>query len=187
MLPSRRRPRPTLCRRGIRILVIALPRRCQGTSPDAPTKYRELRGSVVMQECFRDNHTTHIVRSVIRSSFPPLFFSCRHLPARGTLRHGIKGHTIWRCVLSRCHTVTLTANPHLAFVRAVSAPVCRHPARQLRRSAVLKVWSGRLSPGPRPSPAARPPSVPKGGCAGCDWFEGWPDVAALRQAFRVGL
>ena len=34
-------------------LVIALPRRCQATSPDAPTKSRELRGSVVMQERLR--------------------------------------------------------------------------------------------------------------------------------------
>ena len=34
-------------------LVIALARRCQATSPDAPTKIRELRGSVVMQERLR--------------------------------------------------------------------------------------------------------------------------------------
>ena len=51
--------------------VIALARRLQGTSPDAPTKSRELRGSVVMQECFRDIHTTHIVRD------PPVIYSGR--------------------------------------------------------------------------------------------------------------
>jgi len=50
-------------------LVIALARRCQGTSPDAPTKIRELRGSVVMQECFRDI-TQHILCVTLRSFIP---------------------------------------------------------------------------------------------------------------------
>ena len=40
-------------------LVIALARRCQGTSPDAPTKSRELRGSVVMQDASGTLHNTY--------------------------------------------------------------------------------------------------------------------------------
>ena len=68
-------------------LVIALPRRCQATSPDAPTKYRELRGDVGMQECFRDNHTTHIVRLVVP---PTLILFAPTSPRAGTLRRGIK-------------------------------------------------------------------------------------------------
>jgi len=40
-----------------------------------------------------------------------------------------------RCVPSRCFTVTLIADPHLAPVRAIIAPVRRHPSCQFRRSA----------------------------------------------------
>jgi hypothetical protein len=39
------------------------------TSPDAPTKSRELRGSVGMQECFRDI-TQHILCVTLRSFIP---------------------------------------------------------------------------------------------------------------------
>lgn len=84
---------------------------------------------------------------------------------REPLRRGIKIPTKLRCLHCRCGTVTLTANPHLAFVRAVSAPACRHRSRQppLR----LKMITGVCLPqSPRPFPSARPPSLPKRGCAG---------------------
>jgi hypothetical protein len=58
-------------------------------------------------------HTTHIVRSVTRASFPPKFFSCRQLPALRDPSARNLGQTMWRCVQHRCFTVTLTANPHL--------------------------------------------------------------------------
>ena len=49
--------------------VIALARRCQATSPDAPTNNRELRGSVGMQECFRDR-IQHILCVTLPSFIP---------------------------------------------------------------------------------------------------------------------
>jgi hypothetical protein len=55
---------------------------------------------------------------------------------------------MWRCVLSRCRTVTLTASriPHPARGPrrvAVIAPVCRHPSCQRRRAASF-LESGRV-------------------------------------------
>ena len=151
-------------------LVIALARRCHATSPDAPTKYRELRGSVVMQECFRDNHTTHIVRLVV----PPtlILFGPTSPRAAGPFVPELRSDNVALCAIPRLHChADCTAVPSgraTARVAAIIAPVCRHPSRQLRRSAVLEVWSGRLSPKLPPPipPDARSPFRPQGGdCA----------------------
>ena len=63
-----------------------------------------------MQECFRDI-TQHILS--VWSFLPHKFFSCRQLPAQRDPSARNLCQTMWRCVLSRCFTVTLTANPHL--------------------------------------------------------------------------
>jgi hypothetical protein len=63
-------------------------RDCAGNESSRPGERgtHRLRGSVVMQECFRDI-TQHTLS--VRSFLPHKFFSCRQLPASGTLRHGI--------------------------------------------------------------------------------------------------
>ena len=130
-------------------------------NPDAPTKSRELRGSVVMQECFRDI-TQHILCVTLRSFIPG---------AQGTPRPcaGSKCRTIWRCVLSRVCTVTLIAPLPPAVA---PLPVSLQSARQLagilhaNSAAPLLMKSGRgvfpLKPPPIP-PMLVPPSIPKGG------------------------
>ena len=77
------------------------------------------------------------------------------LLTREPLQRGIKLRTMWRCLFCRCVTVTLTADPHLAFVRAVSAPACRHPSRQ-PTAPPEKDQPGLLTPSPRPSPMLDP-------------------------------
>ena len=70
--------------------------------------------------------------------------------------------------LLHCHTDSFAVPGDRATARgaAIGAPACRHPSRQRRRSAVLKKWSGRLSPGPRPSPRCSSPlPSPRGDCA----------------------
>jgi hypothetical protein len=51
----------------------------------------------------------------------------------------------------------------------------------------VKVWSGRLSPETSTHPLRFRPFHPQGSALEHDWFQDLPDVAALRQAFRVGL
>jgi hypothetical protein len=80
---------------------------------------------------------------------------------REPLWGGIKLRTIWRCLHCRCFTVTLTADPHLASVRAVSAPACRHRSRQ-PTAPLGKDQPGLLAPKPPPIPNARPLPSPRG-------------------------
>ena len=65
-------------------------------------------------------------------------------------------HTIWRCVLSRCFTVTLTANPHLrarAGSHRASSQAYFTPTPPLR----LQCEQPGLQPQrPPPTPDARP-------------------------------
>src|ERR1019366_4877985 len=69
---------------------------------------------------------------------------------------------MWRCVLSRCRTVTLTASriPHPARGPrrvAVSAPACRHPSCQRRRAAsFFELGRVCLPQNPRPFPMLDP-------------------------------
>ena len=93
------------------------------------------------------------------------------LLTREPLQRGIKLRTMWRCLFCRCFSVTLTADPHLSFVRAVRAPACRHRSRQpppLR----LKMITGSARPilasaarTPRPS-SLLASFHPQGSCAG---------------------
>ena len=125
MQPSRRSPRTTLCRRRVRFAGFALSRlrreRCQQTrqrlarSGGVGVKHQPaLRVSrcceAERQLCFRDI-TQHTLS--VRSFLPHKFFSCRQLPALRDPSARNLCQTMWRCVLSRCFTVTLTANPHL--------------------------------------------------------------------------
>ena len=85
------------------------------------------------------------------SFLPHKFYSRGFLPARGTLPHGIYDQTMWRCVLSRCRTVTVgaTRTSHSSGARW---PV-RHALRQLAgilhansaAAPVYEITSGRLS------------------------------------------
>ncbi len=107
-------------------------------------------------------YTQHIlcVRSA-RSSLHTFILFAQQLPASRVPSARKKCRTIWRCVTHRCFTVTLTANPHLALVRAVSAPVRRHRARQ-RSRFTEKEQPGLLAPKPPPIPNARPLPSPSG-------------------------
>ena len=129
-------------RRGVRNLWLALTRRRWKRSPARPGTPDELRGGGGMKDqpklsfslrceagcrlCCRDR-TQHTLS--VRSFLPPLFCSCRQLPARGTLRHGIRGQTMWRCVQARCGTVTRAAAriPH----PALRLPAAWQSVRQL--------------------------------------------------------
>ncbi len=146
----------------------------------------------------RTKHKSSYIQCRPKSGFPlardPPLSGPRRLPARPRDRR--PGSSRYNCVLCsirrlHCHPDSSgvpagRAIPHCA---AIGSPTGRHPARQLRRSAVLEVWSGRLSPeAPAHPPDARPPFHPQGGTAPeRDWFDGWPHVATFRQAFRVGL
>jgi len=90
------------------------------------------------------SHTTHIVRLVAHASLPHKFFSCRHSPRAGTLRHGI--------YVRQCGVV---CNPAAALSRgllsrpsrsvgASRAPTCRHPVTPAVRAAVLQVSAGKI-------------------------------------------
>ena len=124
----------------------------------------------------------------------PLKMGPRRLPAQRRARR--PGSLRYNCVLCsirrlHCHPDSSGVPAGRATARgaAIGAPTGRHPSCHHRRSAGFgEVRSGRLLPqSPRPSPDARPPSIPKWASPDCDWFDGWPDVAAFRQAFRVCL
>jgi len=66
------------------------------------------------------------------------------------------------CVQTGCFTVTLTAIPDLAFVRAVRAPARRHPSRQNAAPPELNM-AGSASPIPPPIPRCSPPFHPQEG------------------------
>jgi len=135
-------------------LVIALTRRCQATSPDAPTKSRELRGSVVMQECLPGQNT----RAVIFKAAPKTGVRKRSLrfwvPAVSRVpsrrRPGSLRYNCVLCSIRRlpCHPDSSGVPAGRATARgaAIGAPTGRHPARQLRRSAVLKSLVGASFP-----------------------------------------
>ena len=61
------------------------------------------------------SHNTHCPfgRGARVETLPHKFFSCRRLPALRDPSARNLCQTMCRCVLSRCFTVTLTANPHL--------------------------------------------------------------------------
>jgi hypothetical protein len=88
-------------------------------------------------------------------------FRADNSPPAGPFSAELRSDNVALCAipLPHCHTDCF---PHLALVRAISAPACRHPSRQRSRSAVLEVWSGRLTPKPPPIPCAFDPSIPKG-------------------------
>jgi hypothetical protein len=69
---------------------------------------RWLRGSVGMKQCFRDitQHTLSVWSvNAVRKDLPHKFFSCRQLPASGTLRHGIY---VRQCAVVCCPAASLS-------------------------------------------------------------------------------
>jgi hypothetical protein len=120
--------------------------------------------------CFRDitQHTLS-VRSFVPHSHINSFRAddspCRDPSARNLCQ------TMWRCVQSRCFTVTAraTRTSHssgaLMASAARTAPVRRHPSRQRRRFA-CNANSRVCNPkDPRPSPQRDDPFRPQGVCA----------------------
>ena len=115
-------------------------RRCWHERPADTTLLAALRGWVsALLPVNSDNTHCAFVPSCLSHYF---ILIAPTLLTREPLQRGIKLRTMWRCLHRRCFTVTLTADPHLASVRAVRAPACRHPSRQHRRSAVLKMCRG---------------------------------------------
>jgi len=109
----------------------------------------------------------------------PLKMGPRRLPARPRDRR--PGSSRYNCVLCsirrlHCHPDSSGVPAGRATARgaAIGAPTGRHPARQLRRSAVLKSLVGASFPKarpcgshPRPSPRCSSPlPSPRGDCAG---------------------
>ena len=112
-------------------------------------------------------------------------------PCRDPSARNKRSDNVALCAIPRLHChddcTAVPSGRATARVAAISAPACRHPSRQRRRSAVLEVWSGRLSPEAPTHPLRFRPFHPQGSALGHDWFEGWPYVAADSQAFRVCL
>jgi hypothetical protein len=131
MLPSRRSPRPTLCRRGVRELAFALARRRRETRPgemllalrrrwhEGPadtTLLTSLRGWV---SALLSRMGTQEMLSVMppiavsRWRVNPRQMGSRRLPARQRDRRPGSLKITSSCLPSGCFTVTLTAIPHL--------------------------------------------------------------------------
>jgi len=66
--------------------------------------------------------------------------------------------------LPHCHTDSFAVPGDRATARgaAIIEPACRHPSRQLRRSAGFKSMVGASFPRPPSIPCAFDPSIPKG-------------------------
>jgi hypothetical protein len=99
--------------------------------------------------------------AVSRWRVNPRQMGSRRLPARQRDRRPGSFKITSSCAATGCFTVTPTADPHLALVRAVVAPACRHQARQPSAPPGVKIWRGK-TPNPRPSPYARPLPSPRG-------------------------
>jgi hypothetical protein len=162
MLPSRRSPRPTLCRRGVRNLGWRW-RDCAGKRDpakccwlcggvgmrDQPTLRFSLRCEAGRRLCFPGSRTRDVIcnaahcriplaREPSANGFPP----SPRATTRPTARF-IKDNIVL-CPVRLLHCPAVCKYPHLALVRAASGTVRRHPSCQRRRAAKsFEVWPGR--------------------------------------------
>ena len=157
--PSRRSPRTTLCRRRVRFAGFALSRLCRERCQQ--TRQGLAIGSVAELSCRSASGTSHNTHCPFGHSSHINSFRADNSPCRDPSARNLC-QTMWRCVLSRCFTVTLTADPHLrarAGSQRASSQASFTPTPPLRLKCKQP---GLLAPKPPPNPNARPLPSPRG-------------------------